>query len=488
MATTTSATSASSNLVSALGAGSGIDIRSLAQSLVDVEKQPRADSINKKISKSEARVSGIAAIKSFMSDIQTQLARLKSASSFGTTNVASSDLTVATASSSPTAVAGAYDVGVFQVATATRLMASFADTTSAMGDGTSSITVTVTPADATATPVELTLGASAQSPADLVSALNGSNSLRQLGITAQLLDTQDGSASPVKVILTGKTGVSNDFSISTSQAISTFSASQTAQDAQISVNGLTIVRSGNQIGDAIPGVTLNLLQGSQSIQNNVATATSTTKITVTRDISSIKDALQSLVAAYNSFDDTLNILNDPKSSVETYGGALAGDSLVRTVRATVYQALTGTSSTPGTNVTALRDLGVTVDKEGKLQINDATLTSQLGANYTDVVTALTGNVDNASVFSPVSGGVAGDTYKRLDALMRSTGILSTQTTAEQVKVTGFKDDLAELDDRMQRLLDRYMRQFAVMDNLVSTSNATRSGLKNTFDGMAASRN
>jgi len=320
-----------------------------------------------------------------------------------------------------------------------------------------------------------------------VTALNASSSIRQLGITAQLLDTRDGSASPVKVILTGQTGESNDFSISASQNISAFSAAQTAQDAQISVNGLTIVRSQNQIGDAIPGVTLNLLQGSQSLQNGVATATSTTKITVTRDLSSIKDALQSLVTAYNSFDDTLNVLNDPKSTVATYGGALAGDGLIRTVRSTVYQALTGTSSTPGTSITALRDLGITVDKEGKLQLDEATLTDQLGENFSDVVTALTGNVDNVSVFSPISGGVAGDSYKSLDALMRTTGLLSKQTTAEQVKVTDFKDDLAELDDRMQRLLERYMRQFSVMDSLVTNSNAMRTSLKNTFDGMAKSR-
>jgi len=486
MATTTSSTSASSNLVSALGAGSGIDIRSLAQGLVEVEKQPRADAINKKITKAEARISGIAAIKSFMSDIQTQLARLKSASNFGSTNVASSDQTVATASSSPSAQAGTYDLGVLQVATATRLMASFPDASSAIGDGTSDITVTLTPADGGSS-IALTLGASAQSPTDLVTALNASSSIRQLGITAQLLDTRDGSASPVKVILTGQTGESNDFSISASQNISAFSAAQTAQDAQISVNGLTIVRSQNQIGDAIPGVTLNLLQGSQSLQNGVATATSTTKITVTRDLSSIKDALQSLVTAYNSFDDTLNVLNDPKSTVATYGGALAGDGLIRTVRSTVYQALTGTSSTPGTSITALRDLGITVDKEGKLQLDEATLTDQLGENFSDVVTALTGNVDNVSVFSPISGGVAGDSYKSLDALMRTTGLLSKQTTAEQVKVTDFKDDLAELDDRMQRLLERYMRQFSVMDSLVTNSNAMRTSLKNTFDGMAKSR-
>jgi hypothetical protein len=37
----------------ALGSGSGIDTASLAQSLVDAEKAPRADAINKNIKKNE---------------------------------------------------------------------------------------------------------------------------------------------------------------------------------------------------------------------------------------------------------------------------------------------------------------------------------------------------------------------------------------------------------------------------------------------------
>lgn len=38
-----------SNIVSSLGAGSGIDIQALAQNLVDAEKTPRKDAIDAKI-------------------------------------------------------------------------------------------------------------------------------------------------------------------------------------------------------------------------------------------------------------------------------------------------------------------------------------------------------------------------------------------------------------------------------------------------------
>jgi flagellar hook-associated protein 2 len=51
----------STNFVSALGTGSGIDIKALAQSLVDAERKPKADSIQSSIDKSKNRVSGYTA-------------------------------------------------------------------------------------------------------------------------------------------------------------------------------------------------------------------------------------------------------------------------------------------------------------------------------------------------------------------------------------------------------------------------------------------
>ena len=49
---------ATSSIVNTLGAGSGIDVKSLAQSLVDAEKTPKKERIDAKIAKSEAKITG----------------------------------------------------------------------------------------------------------------------------------------------------------------------------------------------------------------------------------------------------------------------------------------------------------------------------------------------------------------------------------------------------------------------------------------------
>src|SRR5208283_4873272 len=60
-------------------------------------------------------------------------------------------------------------------------------------------------------------------------------------------------------------------------------------DAELTVNGVTMYRSSNTVTDAIPGVTLNLLQPGSNLSVNVSL-----------DSYSLASGLSSLVAAYNS--------------------------------------------------------------------------------------------------------------------------------------------------------------------------------------------
>ena len=57
--------------ISVLGAGSGMDIKALTTSLVDAERVPRKDAIDKKISKSESAISGYGAIKFVLDSLNT---------------------------------------------------------------------------------------------------------------------------------------------------------------------------------------------------------------------------------------------------------------------------------------------------------------------------------------------------------------------------------------------------------------------------------
>ena len=68
-------------LITSLGAGSGVDVASLAQNLVDAEKAPRVNAINTKIAKNEARISGYGAVLASMDIIKKAFQALENPSS-----------------------------------------------------------------------------------------------------------------------------------------------------------------------------------------------------------------------------------------------------------------------------------------------------------------------------------------------------------------------------------------------------------------------
>ena len=62
-------------------------------------------------------------------------------------------------------------------------------------------------------------------------------------------------------------------------------------------------------------------------------------------------------------------MSSSESENEELSGALRRDlAAVRTVRDTVYKAITSTSSTPSNNVNAHRDIGVNLTKDGQLTV------------------------------------------------------------------------------------------------------------------------
>ena len=67
------------NIVSALNAGSGINIKELAQALVDAEKVPREALVQSKIDKSDAKISGLGIVKNVLERFKGAFQKLDSA-------------------------------------------------------------------------------------------------------------------------------------------------------------------------------------------------------------------------------------------------------------------------------------------------------------------------------------------------------------------------------------------------------------------------
>ncbi len=345
---------------------------------------------------------------------------------------------------------------------------------------------TTTGANVTDLPVygaasDIALADGKDTPQDIVSAINAA----KLGVTAQLVNTGDGSATPYQIILTGAPGLTGGFTLNTQYGAGTgtpglvfpanHAANQAATDALVKVNGISYTRSSNELTDVISGLTLNLK----------ATTTSAAALDLSRDNAVLKDKFTALITAYNDADNILKEVSDPKSSLETYGATLVGDSTVRSLRQQLRSMVSGISSTPGDNVKSLAQMGIEVDQKGVMSLDEAKLDAALTNNYADVVKSFTGGYNNLGTYSTLSAGFAGDAVKKITNIIGSKGAITTNTANANTQNTKYKAELEKLNTRMESMLARYTKQFGVMESLVGQVNSQKTSLKSSFEGLMA---
>jgi flagellar hook-associated protein 2 len=134
-------------------------------------------------------------------------------------------------------------------------------------------------------------------------------------------------------------------------------------------------------------------------------------------------------------------------------------------------------------MTALRDLGLTITRDGTMELSEEKLDTALTNQFESVVKMLSNKRSIPTKLTSVPSGLAGDAVKQLDALLAPTGLLASLTSSAENQIEKQKDMLLSLESRMSKLLTRYTKQFAVMESFVGQTNNLKTSLKSTFDGM-----
>jgi flagellar hook-associated protein 2 len=501
--TTTTATSSASgtsqNIVSLLGGGSGIDTKALAQNLVDAEKAPQKALIDAALQKTQAKISGYGTVMSSLATFKAAFAALQDQSKLNTVSVATNSSGYFDVSTTSNAAASTHQISVKAIAEAQSNISEGFAASSTQINGGKQINISFKIGGASQS---VTVAAGADTPAGIAAAINAANK----GVTAQVVNTGDGSGASYKLVLTAtSTGTANAFSEFTAtdhsnadtatNSIASLAFSTTLQaavNAQLTVDGVALTRSTNSISDAVTGMTLNLLAPTPVVTTDESKNVAAT-VQLSRDTSTVSTNIQALVTAFNSLKSTLKTVSDPTSKVENEGATLVNDSLVRQIQNQITEMVTGLSSSQGTAVngssaTALRDLGVSIQLDGTLTLDNTKLATALNNNFAGVVKMLTANTDNANSYSSAARGLAGDAVKKLTALMSSTGPILSASSHAASQVSKYNQKQKDLDTRMQSVLARYTQQFTAMDALVGQINSLKTSLTNQFDAMLNTKN
>ena len=447
--------------VSALGAGAGIDSKAIVNALVEAERAPQQSSLDRLVSRSETRVSAFGIVKSTLELVRDQFRKLNDVSDLNAFNTQSSDSTLVSATASSSASAGVYQIQVTQLADRDSYTFDGFDSKTDSLNGGSDLAITVTQGGTT---TELTV--SSPTLSNIVETINDSN----LGITANVIDT--GAASGRYVLsVSGETGVDNAFSISS--AVMTGQAQQTtAQNSNLEVNGVSITNASNSIGTAVAGLNLEL-KGTFVSES----------ITVTRDTSGVKTEIQNLAQVYNEAQTIFNSLRSGSDAEDELVGALSTDSIFRSVQSSFRNTFSSISSTPSGDINYWADLGVSVQRDGTLKIDEDRLDSALATSFDDVVTALTADTESQSDIGDASRGLAGDMSAMIRDLTKANGPIANAISTSTESLSDYEVRLTELDSRMDRIRERYTQQFAAMQQIVDGFNSTSEYLTNNFAAL-----
>ena len=446
--------------VQALGAGAGFDTKKIVEALVNAERAPTEARINSKIAESDAKISGLGKAVSVLSVVKDAAERLNDAKDFNTFTVNNSQESAFSATSTTSARAGSNNITVSQIAQEQRSVSNaFASETNAFNANPITVSISVGSSNPTTTDITVT-DASLQGT---VSAINAAN----LGVTAEIVDT--GAASDrYRIQLIGKTGAENAFTLTSSDSALTFSSVQTATDAQLNVNGIDFTRSSNVIDDVLTGVTLSL--------NTVTSGTA--NLSINQDDSQARANIVDFVAIYNEAQRQLKELSN--SSV---GGELAGDSIFRSLTSSLRSLVLGTSSSASGNVSNLSDMGISVSRTGELNVDDTKLDNALANNYADVVKMFSANTDDQTASSTAAAGLAGDISNLIaDATDANSYLLTQQDTLADAN-SARQEELSDLADRMERVEERYNRQFLAMQQIIDQMNSPRESMESSFENL-----
>jgi flagellar hook-associated protein 2 len=237
---------------------------------------------------------------------------------------------------------------------------SVADSNAALAPGDFDLTIGSGGSQTTTT---ITVGNGVNSPNDLAQYINGLN----LGITASVITDAHGA----RVALVSNTsGSASDFSIAPSgnSGENMFTRAGTGGNASLTVDGVPISSSSNTVTGAISGVTLTLVGQAPDTQ---------VRLSVGPDATRASQAINAFVTAYNSLLSQVNSQFTYDSTNQT-SGPLGSDSTLRMFQSELLSAMSYSSS--GASISSLRSLGITMNNDGTLAVDSATLSGAIQNN------------------------------------------------------------------------------------------------------------
>ncbi len=529
--------------------GSGLNITQLVDSLVEAETAPQVDRIQKDIDNRNAAISGYALVANELGKLKTFTESMSGASAFSV----SSNSTAINVKVNNQSEAKAFDasVSVSSLAQAQTLeFSGFESKNEAINLGSISIDFGSWSGN------EFTENSERLSQTVTVSSANNTlnglaESLSEIeGVNATVTDKGDGTFS---LIVNSDTGVKNALRLSVTEDSSDLGLAEfdtasnntskqvvAAQDATITLNGVSITRESNVISDLIDGYEFRLN----------STTSSAASISSSTDQQIAFATISEFVTIYNSVSSTIGTLTQNGANGQEKG-VLSRDITVQSIQRNLRSMINSELSGFGENGRYMSELGVKTMRDGSISLSEDDFNKAFEKEpiLFDVIVNSMATSDNAlvsvsqssSVLIPkagsynfvssddgtatlggvsLSGSTLADGTKQyisttgdtrglkltisgdissatvyygqsladrlvsfIEDMISATGDLEKSKTRASSLISEYNENKANLDAKVESIRERYMQQFSAMEAAVSGFNKTGEFLTGFIDSM-----
>ena len=270
-----------------------------------------------------------------------------------------------------------------------------------------------------------------------------------------------------------------------------------AQDAEISIDGITVERDSNAIDDVVPGVTLNL-NGTSDVP---------VTLDVKPDVEKIKNSIINFVGYYNRLMTEINVLTREDSSIISYLdylseeeqdvyreklGLMQGDITLNQLKNRLQRIMMDPYPSGDTGKMALLAQigistnaagpggGVQADKmRGYLEINEPVLDENIEMKIAEVRTLFGRDTDGDRV---VDTGAAFLVDEYAKAYNQNGGIIVNKLRTLDQQIARANSDIENLNDRLDRKENQLRREYGNMEGAMESMQEASKAIQNLNSG------
>ena len=302
---------------------------------------------------------------------------------------------------------------------------------------------------------------------------------RQTGFSASIVSSGTSPSSMQYLSISHGLGASNNFFVETVKddgsaltdglrPTSDATSQSNGLDAEVSYNGVTFTSPTNKFSDLVPDLEISI--------NSDTPSNTTVHLSTTSNTDMCKQALQDIVVAYNSLLTTVTTEAKYDKDVKLRGG-LANDAVARGLLNQMRLLSTDPIRLAGGKTVTLAEVGVKTNLDGTLTLDPVQMDKVI-ANSPGLLESVVASGDTPGAierFTKLTDVVVGpsSSFKKIS---------DSVTNTELPKIA---DAITKLNDEMDALQAKYLKQFSAMQTIVNASKSVQDSLTQSMSAWTA---